>query len=194
MNLTYFTGVFYTGGSLNPARSFGPCVALRTFPGYHWIYWLGPAMGACIAVGFYRLLKAVEYETANPGQDFNDKEAEVFKTDEEPARASDVTRPNIAVGRSEYIATSEGVYRSQDLRESLAPTRSGGSAGAKAARPPARYDGEGHLEREDGEELESGQHNAGYEHDHTAIPLDRYRNGPLAEDGNLGGNYRVSGL
>lgn len=34
------TGVYFTGGSLNPARSFGPCVILATFPGYHWIYWL----------------------------------------------------------------------------------------------------------------------------------------------------------
>lgn len=32
-------GVYYTGGSLNPARSFGPCVAARSFNGYHWIYW-----------------------------------------------------------------------------------------------------------------------------------------------------------
>ena len=33
-------GVFYTGASLNPARSFGPCVAGRNFQGYHWIYWI----------------------------------------------------------------------------------------------------------------------------------------------------------
>lgn len=32
-------GVYYTGGSLNPARSFGPAVAGRQFPHYHWIYW-----------------------------------------------------------------------------------------------------------------------------------------------------------
>jgi aquaporin related protein len=29
-------GVYFTGGSLNPARSFGPCVVLKSFPGYHW--------------------------------------------------------------------------------------------------------------------------------------------------------------
>ena len=31
------TGVYYTGGSLNPARSFGPDVVLSTFENYHWV-------------------------------------------------------------------------------------------------------------------------------------------------------------
>ena len=31
------TGVYYTGGSLNPARSFGPDVVLATFEDYHWV-------------------------------------------------------------------------------------------------------------------------------------------------------------
>ncbi|KAF2738399.1 aquaporin-like protein, partial [Polyplosphaeria fusca] len=62
-------GVYFTGGSLNPARSFGPDVILRTFDGYHWIYWVGPMLGAIIAVIFYRLIKLLEYESANPGAD-----------------------------------------------------------------------------------------------------------------------------
>lgn len=62
-------GVFYTGGSLNPARSFGPDVVLGHFDGYHWIYWIGPLLGAILAVIFYRLMKFLEYETANPGVD-----------------------------------------------------------------------------------------------------------------------------
>jgi aquaporin related protein len=31
-------GVYYTGGSLNPARSFGPDVVLHSFDSYCWIY------------------------------------------------------------------------------------------------------------------------------------------------------------
>lgn len=61
--------VFFTGGSLNPARSIGPDIVLGTFDGYHWIYWVGPLLGAIIAVLFYRLIKFLEYETANPGAD-----------------------------------------------------------------------------------------------------------------------------
>ncbi|PPJ55934.1 hypothetical protein CBER1_03613 [Cercospora berteroae] len=88
------SGVFFTGGSLNPARSFGPCVVLRSFPSAHWIYWLGPALGALLAVGFYRFVKVLEYETANPGQDFNEHEAEHFDFDEDnAATGADVARP-----------------------------------------------------------------------------------------------------
>ncbi|KAM5358590.1 hypothetical protein ACJZ2D_015158 [Fusarium nematophilum] len=62
-------GVFVTGGSLNPVRSFGCAVAGADFPGYHWIYWVGPALGAVLAAGYYRLVKRMHYEEANPGQD-----------------------------------------------------------------------------------------------------------------------------
>lgn len=89
------SGVYFTGGSLNPARSFGPCVALGSFPNYHWIYWVGPCLGSLIAVGLYRFLKALEYETANPGQDFDDKEAQALDVDEDRANsAKDVQRPD----------------------------------------------------------------------------------------------------
>ncbi|KAI1341875.1 aquaporin-like protein [Xylariaceae sp. FL0016] len=62
-------GVQFTGGSLNPARSFGPCVITLTFDQEHWIYWVGPLLGALIAVVFYRFIKTLEYEMANPGAD-----------------------------------------------------------------------------------------------------------------------------
>lgn len=32
--------VYYTGGSLNPARSFGPAAVAHDFISHHWIYWV----------------------------------------------------------------------------------------------------------------------------------------------------------
>jgi hypothetical protein len=62
-------GVYYTGGSLNPARSLGPCIVTNLYDAEHWIYWVGPGLGSILAVGFYKFIKMLEYEMANPGQD-----------------------------------------------------------------------------------------------------------------------------
>lgn len=61
--------VYYTGAGLNPARSFGPCIASRSFPNYHWIYWVGPILGAVLAWGVGRLFTFLGYKSCNPGQD-----------------------------------------------------------------------------------------------------------------------------
>lgn len=83
------SGVYYTGGSLNPARSFGPCVVVHTFENYHWIYWVGPLLGSLLASGFYKFIKMLEYETANPGQDFDENETQLFDPEK------DVNRPMV---------------------------------------------------------------------------------------------------
>lgn len=62
-------GVAWTGCGINPARSFGPAVVSGSFPGYHWIYWVGPMIGTLMAVGFYLLLKAFDYTAVVFGQD-----------------------------------------------------------------------------------------------------------------------------
>ena len=61
--------VYYTGAGINPARSFGPNVAMQSFPHYHWIYWIGPFMGSGFSAGLYYLLKFLHYETCNPSRD-----------------------------------------------------------------------------------------------------------------------------
>lgn len=71
--MAHMCGTNYTGTSINPARSFGPAV-VSGFVGYHWIYWLGPFMGALLSFGVYSLFKWLEYWTANPGQDADDIE------------------------------------------------------------------------------------------------------------------------
>ncbi|PSR81244.1 aquaporin-like protein [Coniella lustricola] len=77
------SGVFFTGGSLNPARSFGCAVAARDFPTYHWIYWLGPALGATLAASYFRFVKGMHYEEVNPGQDSAGSDLDVPNVAEE---------------------------------------------------------------------------------------------------------------
>jgi glycerol uptake facilitator-like aquaporin len=44
-----------SGGSLNPARSFGPALITADF-NYNWIYWAAPIIGGLISAGVYRVL------------------------------------------------------------------------------------------------------------------------------------------
>ncbi|KAK0726194.1 aquaporin-like protein [Apiosordaria backusii] len=72
--LAELVGVYFTGGSLNFARSLGPAVVNRNFPSYFWIYFLGPVLGSLLASGFYALLKYLRWKECNPGQDVDDEE------------------------------------------------------------------------------------------------------------------------
>lgn len=83
--------VYFTGAGMNPARAFGPAVINHSFPGYHWIYWVGPLLGSLIAAAFYHLLEFLDWKTANPGQDFDDLEAAALDAHRHTPR-SKVTR------------------------------------------------------------------------------------------------------
>jgi len=47
----------YTGGSLNPARSLGPAIFAFQWE-YHYVYWIGPLVGAIVAGFLYRTVWA----------------------------------------------------------------------------------------------------------------------------------------
>lgn len=47
----------FTGAAMNPARATGPMLAGLFFPGYWYIYWLGPAAGGVLAGAVQRLLQ-----------------------------------------------------------------------------------------------------------------------------------------
>ena len=63
LGLALFTSelvaIFWTGGSLNPARSFGPNVVSWNWGPTHWIYWAGPLLGSVIAVIILRVLQSL---------------------------------------------------------------------------------------------------------------------------------------
>jgi aquaporin related protein len=136
-------GVFFTGGSLNPTRSFGPCVVTRTFPGYHYIYWIGPFLGTLLALGVYKIVKTVEYETVNPGQDFDDHEAALFNPPEDPTSAHEVRRPNVAA-----IAAEDAVAKASGNNTPNTPNTAKYSGGGEkiseeSTRTPTRSEGLG---------------------------------------------------
>ncbi|RIB09026.1 aquaporin-like protein [Gigaspora rosea] len=53
----------YTGGSLNPARTFGPALVTGDYGTANWIYYLGPILGALLASAFVTILRKMgEYK------------------------------------------------------------------------------------------------------------------------------------
>ena len=50
-----------SGASMNPARSFGPALVAAEWRG-HWIYWLGPIVGALAGADAYEMLRGPRSE------------------------------------------------------------------------------------------------------------------------------------
>ncbi|XP_020496688.2 aquaporin-1 [Labrus bergylta] len=48
VSLGHLIAVSVTGCGMNPARSFGPAVVTLDFNN-HWVFWVGPGLGACLA-------------------------------------------------------------------------------------------------------------------------------------------------
>ncbi|KAK6432112.1 Aquaporin-1 [Oleoguttula sp. CCFEE 5521] len=126
------TGVYFTGGSLNPARSFGPAAVDRTFNSYHWIYWLGPILGSILASGFYKFIKILEYETANPDQD-TDHATKVAR------RKKLLMAAGINEADASHVAHELTIANNVDGAHEKASSTSGGPDGAMMA------NGQGHT-------------------------------------------------
>jgi len=114
IGLSLFIGelaaVYYTGGSFNPARSFGPAAVSGHFFSTHWRYWIGPPVGSILAVLFYQLMKILEYEMANPGQDGDIKMDPTQNPDHELALVQEERQAEV-----EEIRTIEKEGGSEDV-------------------------------------------------------------------------------
>jgi MIP family channel proteins len=65
----HMVGIPLTGASVNPARSFAPALVGDAWSA-HWVYWVGPAVGAAVAWALFKLI--VEGDT-----DFTDDLSEI---------------------------------------------------------------------------------------------------------------------
>lgn len=103
--LTELCGIYFTGGSLNFARSLGPAAVNHHFPGYFWIYFVGPLLGSLLASAFYGLLHSMRYQTCNPGQDFSEPDEQALKDRPIPNVNGD---PENALKTSDHQRTVSG--------------------------------------------------------------------------------------
>ena len=143
---------------------------------------MGPILGSLVASGFYKFIKALEYETANPGQDFDDREAEVFDPEK------DLTRPNVAVSPDYIVDNSGAVERfssNGDTRQNSRPLSQSTTVPATVPTPlshpltSAVRDGE----RDPGENAVAGRYVNYFDHPQHAN--NTYRQGPDAESGQI---------
>jgi len=148
------TGVYFTGGSLNPARSFGPAALNHSFPGYHWIYWLGPVLGSIVAAGFYKFIKVLEYETANPDQD-QDHAAKVRR------------RKNLLMQAG--INEADAHHVAEELTETSAVSEKGGPDGSVVANGQGRKSHDVDRDGMYGTNFRASSTST----EHTAVPIEQ---------------------
>ncbi|KAF9699080.1 hypothetical protein EKO04_002888 [Ascochyta lentis] len=174
-------GVLYTGGSLNPARSFGPDVATKKFDGYHWIYWVGPLLGSLLAVLLYRLLKMLEYETANPDADGDGRHRDIYDHRSSSGHYEEPVTTTRGVGATDGTADSMDFASrirgaKHGPKHNAALTHNQTDSVAMSGPMPAFHQGH------DGHRSQSALNSSSRQH-HEAMSERSYYSGPSVESG-----------
>lgn len=138
------------------------------------IYWLGPILGALLAAGFYKFIKMLEYETANPGQDFDDKEQDFF----DPSKGTNRPIVNLVPDGSAYTEEEN------DRPDSGLPDVSSPGPEFKNPPPPESRGRQPQISAMKGGRAGSAvDQNGDYINDEASRPELRYQRGPDAEMG-----------
>ncbi|KAK9896930.1 aquaporin-like protein [Cystobasidium minutum MCA 4210] len=122
-------GTLWTGCAMNPARALGPSVVSGRFPGYHWIYYVGPIVGSLIATALYGLLKAFDYTSVVLGQD---------SSDEQTTRSPPVSKlwhAGMGFTRQQRTAMLAGGMKPHDIERAEANMVEAHNAGQAVASP-----------------------------------------------------------
>lgn len=68
--MAHIIAVPIDGCSINPARSFGVAAVARVWE-HHWIFWVGPIVGACVAGILYEVFSPITEIHGSPKEDIN---------------------------------------------------------------------------------------------------------------------------
>ncbi|XP_053323221.1 aquaporin-4 isoform X2 [Spea bombifrons] len=115
VTIGHLFAINYTGASMNPARSFGPAVIMNIWES-HWVYWVGPVVGAVIAGTLYEYVYCTDPELKNRIKDVLNK-----ATQQSKGKYSEVEESKSQV-ESDDLLLKPGIVHVFDEKKGIDPS------------------------------------------------------------------------